>query len=158
MSPSFTLTDRPQPRWLQFVIQAVSVPVLAEVLAFGFLFLGSVVVKSLLATGTLATGALVGAIGFFLGLSLRRIAPSLRASGRWIWIPAVLFFAVGVLSDLWTLPKYYGGVHWSLVNRYFCGTGDDEGTAPLFATYPVYSAAAYSLAMFLGQRKNSPAR
>ncbi len=153
----FTLTDRPKPKWLHFVVQAISVPVVVEVLAFSFLFLGSVVVKPLLAAGAVATGSLVAGIAFFLGLALSRIAPSLRVSGRWIWIPAALFFAVAVLSDVWTLPKYYGGNHWSVVSRYFYGTGDDEGTAPLFATYPLYSTVAYSLAMLLARRKSQPA-
>lgn len=156
MSLSFTLTDRPQPRWLQFVIQAVSVPVVAEVLAFGFLFLGSLAIKPLLAAGAVATGALVAGIGFVLGLIVCRIAPSLRVSGRWIWIPAAIFFAVALISDLSTLPKYYGGNHWSVVSRYFYGAGDDEGTTPVFATYPLYSAVAYSLAMLLAQRKSQP--
>ena len=67
MSLSFTLIDRPQSWWLQFAIQALSVPIVVEVLAFSFLFLGSVVVKSLLAAGEPADAVLIGSIGFFGG-------------------------------------------------------------------------------------------
>jgi hypothetical protein len=154
MSLSFTLTDRSQPRWLQFVIQAISVPVVVEVLAFSFLFLGSVVVKPLLAAGELADGALVGGIGFLGGLMLARIAPSLISTGGWIWVPALALFAAGIGSDLWVLPRYYEGSYARVLAMWFYITEGDEGARIVFVTYPVYATVAYSVAMFLGSRKH----
>lgn len=153
MLPSFATTDRPQPKWLQFIIQAMSVPVVAEVLVFGFIFVGSLVVKPLLAIGTLATGALVGGIGFALGLAVARTAPTLILSGRSIWIPAAAWFALGLASDLMVLPKYYEGNVLRVIVMSFYETGGDEGARIVFSTYPLYAAAAYSFAMCIAKRR-----
>lgn len=154
MSLSFTLTDRSQPKWLQFAIQAVSVPVISEVLAFCLVLLGSIVMKSSLPSEDSLIGVFVAGIGFLLGLVLAGIAPSLRASGRWIWIPALTVFTIGLVSDLSALPKYYQGSYSRVLATWFYDTGGDEGGRILLGTCPVYATVAYSVAMFLGLRKH----
>lgn len=154
MSLSFTLTDRPQPRWLQFVIQAVSVPVISEVLAFSLILLWSIIVKSALPSEDNLIAVFVIGIAFLLGLTLARIAPSLRASGRWIWIPAVALFTIGLVSDLSVLPKYYQGSYSRVLATWFYDAGGDEGGRMLLVTCPAYATVAYSFAMFLRSRKH----
>lgn len=155
MSLSFTLADRPPPRWLLFSVQAVLVPVVSEMLAFCLIFLGSIIGKSSLPSEDDLIEAFVGSIGFLLGLIVVRIAPSLKRSGSWIWIPTLALFAVGLISDLSTLPPYYQGSYSRVFAMWAYDAGSDEGGRILLGTCPVYATVAYSLAIFLMSRKHT---
>lgn len=153
MPISFVQIDRGRSKWLEFAIQAVSVPVISEVLAFCPILLASSVVKSALPSEDNLISVFVVGIGFFLGLILARIGPSLRATGRWIWTPALALFTIGLVSDLSVLPKYHRGSYSTVLAAWFYDAGGDEGARILLGTCPVYATVAYSVAIFLGSRK-----
>jgi hypothetical protein len=149
---SFTSIDSRPPTWVLFVIQAVCVPVIAELLTFSLIFLGPMIEKGLPEMGVIGIGILVTGISFLLGLIVARIAPSLVSVGFWIWIPALSLFTIGLASDLRGLPQYYQGSESEVVAEWFYDPGGDEGGRILLGTNPVYATIAYSIAMFMSKR------
>ncbi len=151
--PAFTCIERPQPKWLQFLIQAIAVPILVEGCVLVTLIAGDLVSPSLARKGAayevLIDGALITSVAFLGGWTLARINPVLIAAGRWIWMPALVFLVTAIASDLRVLPQYYGGSYKAVLAADF----SNYGGGIVLGLYPVCSTLAYSLAMFLVSRK-----
>jgi hypothetical protein len=152
MSPVFVFVDRPHRAWVWFILQCLLVPITVEVAAFCPTFLGAATLKAWSpVVEDVAGWVLIVVIGVSLALGAAKFEPRLLPSGQWVWIPLAIFFVLGFISDLTTLPQYFGGNYLQVAAMYLYETGDDEGARLTFITYPLFATASYSVGCLLAR-------
>ncbi len=102
-------------------------------IGYGFHYYTSLVVDRVALVATVA-------VGYALGAAVRRLIPSARASGKWVWLLPGFVLIVACISELASRDG-------SLVPLFWPTSNGEEGLGYLFLTCPAGGAISYSAAM-----------
>jgi hypothetical protein len=147
--PSFSLQDS-EPGLLSYGLQQVAVPVaslipMGVVVEVAELSAPSSIPGRIIAAGCCFAAAAI--VGLIYGVSIWRLFPNARSTGKWVWIIPILILLLGLVLDLAAFS-----LRVALRDLFIPRPRGQEWLVVWLGTCPAISSVFYSAAMTAGFR------